>query len=56
MVNREIQELIFSGAPQSAIEDAAVKDGASFLLKQALKKVNYRMTSLEEVLRVVAYA
>jgi type IV pilus assembly protein PilB len=56
MVNREIQELIFAGAPQSAIEDAAVKDGTSFLLKQALKKVNYRMTSLEEVLRVVAYA
>ncbi|MBU1181925.1 MAG: GspE/PulE family protein [Proteobacteria bacterium] len=56
IVNREIQEMIFSGVPQSAIEDAAVKNGTSLLLKQALKKVNYRMTSLEEVLRVVAYA
>lgn len=55
-INREIQELIFSGATQSAIEDAAVKSGTSMLLKQALRKVHYRTTSLEEVVRVVAYA
>ena len=55
-INREILELIFSGATQSAIEDAAVKSGTSLLLKQALRKIHYRITSLEEVLRVVAYA
>ncbi|MFH2045900.1 MAG: ATPase, T2SS/T4P/T4SS family [Pseudomonadota bacterium] len=56
MINREIIELIFSGATQSAIEDAAVKSGTSLLFKQALRKIHYRITSLEEVLRVVAYA
>jgi type IV pilus assembly protein PilB len=55
-VNREIRELIFKAASQSAIEDAAVKAGTNLLLKQALKKVFNRITSLEEVLRVVAYA
>ncbi len=56
MINREILELIFSGATQSAIEDAAVKSGTSLLLKQALRKIQCGITSLEEVLRVVAYA
>jgi type IV pilus assembly protein PilB len=55
-VNREIRELIFSGASQSVIEDAAVKAGTDLLLKQALKKVHNRITSLEELLRVIAYA
>ncbi|MBA3035727.1 MAG: hypothetical protein FP814_04455 [Desulfobacterium sp.] len=55
-INREILELIFSGANQSALEDAAVKSGTSLLLKQALRKIHYRITSLEEVLRVEAYA
>jgi len=55
-IDREMQELIFTGSPQTAIEDAALKSGTSPLLKQALKKVHYKLTSLEEVLRVVAYA
>jgi type IV pilus assembly protein PilB len=55
-IDREMQKLIFTSAPQTAIEDAALKSGTSPLLKQALKKVHYKLTSLEEVLRVVAYA
>jgi len=54
-IDRTMQELIFKSAPQTAIEDAAAQGGTSPLLKQALKKVHYKLTSLEEVLRVVAY-
>ena len=53
-INREIESLIFSGAPHSAIEEAAVKSGTSLLVKQALKKAYDQVTPLEEVLRVVA--
>jgi type II secretory ATPase GspE/PulE/Tfp pilus assembly ATPase PilB-like protein len=53
-VDREIQDLIFEGALSSRIEDAAIKSGTSLMLKQGLKKVTNRTTSLEEVLRVVA--
>lgn len=55
-VDRAIEELIFTGALHSTIEDAAIKSGTSLLLKQALKKVINRDTSLEEVFRVAAYA
>ena len=55
-VDREMEELIFNGALHSTIEDAAIKCGTSLLLKQALKKVVNRETSLEEVFRVAAYA
>jgi len=55
-IDRTMQELIFNSAPQTAIEDAAAQGGTSPLLKQALKKVHYKLTSIEEVLRVVAYA
>jgi len=53
-IDRAMEELIFSGALHSIIEETAVKAGTSLLLKQALKKVQYQETSLEEVLRVVA--
>lgn len=53
-IDRAMEELIFSGALHSIIEETAVKSGTSLLLKQALKKVQYQETSLEEVLRVVA--
>lgn len=53
-IDRAMEELIFSGALHSTIEEAAVKSGTSLLLKQALKKVHHQVTSLEEVLRVVA--
>ncbi|MDY6972219.1 MAG: GspE/PulE family protein, partial [Thermodesulfobacteriota bacterium] len=55
-VDRAIEELIFSGAPHSVIEEAAVKSGMNLMLKQALKNVLNHVTTLEEVLRVVAYA
>ena len=55
-VDRAMEELIFNGALHSSIEDAAIKSGTSLLLKQALKKVINRDTSLEEVFRVAAYA
>jgi len=53
-IDRAMEELIFSGALHSIIEETAVKSGTSLLLKQALKKVHYQETSLEEILRVVA--
>jgi len=53
-IDRAMEELIFSGALHSIIEETAVKSGTSLLLKQALKKVQCQETSLEEVLRVVA--
>ena len=55
-VDREIQELIFTGSIQNRIEDAAVEAGTSLMLKQALKKVVAQVTTLEEVFRVVANA
>ena len=55
-VDRAIEELIFTGALHSTIEDAAVKSGTSLLFRQGLKKVVSRITSLEEIFRVVADA
>ena len=55
-IDRAMEELIFSGALHSTIEEAAVRSGTSLLLIQALKKVINRTTSLEEVFRVAAYA
>lgn len=55
-VDRKIEELIFSGALQSAIEDAAVRAGTDLMLRQGLKKAVSQVTSLEEVFRVVANA
>ena len=55
-IDRAIEELIFTGALHSTIEDTAIMSGTSLLFKQALKKVINRVTSLEEVFRVSAYA
>ncbi len=55
-VDREIVEIIYSGALKASIEDAAVKGGTNLLIKQALKKVARGITSMEEVFRVVADA
>jgi type IV pilus assembly protein PilB len=55
-IDRAMEELVFSGALHSTIEEAAVRSGTSLLLTQALKKVVNRTTSLEEVFRVAAYA
>jgi type IV pilus assembly protein PilB len=55
-VDKEIEELIFSGAIQSKIEEAAVRSGTILMFKQALKKVSSQITSIEEISRVVAHA
>nr|HID58592.1 type II/IV secretion system protein [Desulfobacterales bacterium] len=38
-VDREMEELIFAGAPRGKIEEAAVRSGTSLMFKQGLKKV-----------------
>ncbi|MFH0729040.1 MAG: GspE/PulE family protein [Pseudomonadota bacterium] len=55
-IDRVISELIFTGALSRTIEDAAVEAGTTLMFKQALKKVARKVTSLEEVYRVVADA
>lgn len=55
-VDRDMQELIFKGALQRDIEDSAIKSGTTLMLKQALKRVYFQTTSLDEVFRVVADA
>jgi type IV pilus assembly protein PilB len=53
LVDRQIENLIFSGASHRQIEDAAVKAGMVLMYIQALKKVARGETSLEEVKRVI---
>jgi len=55
-IDKEIEQLIFSGALKSTIEDAAIKAGTSLMFKQALRKVISHVTSMDEVYRVVADA
>ncbi len=55
-INREIEDLIFQNAPRGKIEDTAIRYGTTFMFKQGLKKVIRQITSLEELMRVVAYA
>ena len=53
-VDRNMKELIYAEALYSSIEDQAVRRGTSLFPKQALKKVINRITTLEEVHRVIA--
>ena len=55
-VDRDMEELISDGAIHSKIEETASKSGTSLMFQQALKKVACKITTLEEVQRVVAYA
>ncbi len=55
-VDRGIEELISAGASLRAIEERAIKSGTTLMLKQALKNVADHTTTLEELLRVIAYA
>lgn len=55
-VDRHIAELIFTGALSRTIEDAAVQAGTVLMFKQALKKAARKVTTMEEVYRVVADA
>jgi type IV pilus assembly protein PilB len=54
-VDRAIAGLIFSGALNEDIKDAAVRAGTHLMFEQALKKVAQHATSLEEISRVIAY-
>ncbi|MBN1907161.1 MAG: type II/IV secretion system protein [Deltaproteobacteria bacterium] len=56
IVNREIEQLIATGAPSSKIEEAAIKAGTTLMIRQALKKVARQITTLDEVYRVIADA
>jgi type II secretory ATPase GspE/PulE/Tfp pilus assembly ATPase PilB-like protein len=51
-----MEELISAGAIHSKIEETASKSGTCLMLKQALKKVARKRTSIEELQRVIAYA
>jgi len=53
-VDRAIAGLIFSGALNEDIKDAAVRAGTHLMFKQALKKVAQQATSFEEITRVIA--
>lgn len=56
VVNREIEQLIAMEAPSGKIEETAVNAGTTLMIKQALKKVARKITTLEEVHRVIADA
>jgi type IV pilus assembly protein PilB len=56
IVDRDIEEMISSAAPHGKIEETAINAGTTLMLKQALKKVARNITTLEEVLRVIADA
>ncbi len=53
IVDRAIEKLIFDGALHREIEDAAKAAGTTLMFKQALKKVTRKLTSIEEVMRVI---
>ncbi len=55
-IDKEIEQLIFSGALKSTIEAAAIKAGTSLMFRQALRKVISHVTCMDEVYRVVADA
>lgn len=53
-VNDEIEQLILAGAPSSAIEAAAIKNGLVTMRQDGYMKVVNGLTSIEEVNRVTA--
>lgn len=56
IVDRKIEQMIAVAAPSGKIEEAAVNTGTTLMIKQALKKVVRKKTTLEEVHRVIADA
>lgn len=55
-VDRKMEELISSEAPLRALEEQAINSGTMLMFKQALFKVANQVTTLDEVLRVIADA
>jgi len=53
-VTREIEELIHARALSSLIEEVALREGATLLLPQGLRKAALGRTTVEEVFRVIA--
>lgn len=52
-VNDEVRKLIMDRADAGRIKDAAVRNGMTTMVDDALAKVNTGLTSIEEVVRVV---
>ena len=52
-VNDEIRELIMNRGNARAIKDAAIRNGMTTMIDDALAKVSKGLTSIEEILRVV---
>ena len=48
--------MIAVGTPAGKIQEAAISAGTTLMIKQALKKVKRKKTTLEEVYRVIADA
>jgi type IV pilus assembly protein PilB len=55
-VDRAMEELISAGAIHSKIEETASQSGTCLMFAQALKKVARKITTIEEIQRVIAYA
>jgi type II secretory ATPase GspE/PulE/Tfp pilus assembly ATPase PilB-like protein len=56
VVDREIEQMIAVGTPTGKIKETAINAGTTLMIKQALKKVKRKITTLEEVHRVIADA
>jgi type IV pilus assembly protein PilB len=56
LVDRKMEDLISSEAPLRALEEQAISSGTVLMFKQALSKVANQVTTLEEVMRVIADA
>ena len=54
LIDRQMKELIYAEALHSVIEDQATQLGTGLFPKQALKKVIDKITTLEEVHRIIA--
>ncbi len=52
-MNDKIRELVMQRASAQAIKDAAVKNGMTTMLQDALQKASDGITSIEEVLRII---
>lgn len=52
-VNDEIRELIMSHADARAIKEAAIRNGMTTMVKDAILKATQGLTSIEEIIRVV---
>ncbi len=52
-VNDEVRQLIMKHANAKEIKEAAIRNGMTTMIQDALKKATQGLTSIEEILRVV---